>query len=178
MGLKVTLVCGHDNTRFLTGRAIRRSNCNVPFDSTMSPIPTSKARRAGNPRHDADTPRKNAPIARSSPWGWCSMPVDSCVARRSSPATCANITRWPRCSTRSMRRALRQTLRGRAHQALRRAIETAYAETTRQDLAAHRPAQSSKPRHRPALRHRTRHRQDRPARQRRALHPPPPQPAR
>ena len=38
-------------------------------------------------------------------WGWCSMPAASCVAHRSSPATCANITRWPRCSTRSTPRA-------------------------------------------------------------------------
>ena len=37
--------------------------------------------------------------------GWCSMPAASCVARRSSPATCANITRWPSCSTRSTPRA-------------------------------------------------------------------------
>ena len=27
------------------------------------------------------------------------MPAASCAARRSSPAMCANITRWPRCST-------------------------------------------------------------------------------
>ena len=71
------------------------------------------------------------------------------------------------------RRALRQTLRGRAHQALRRAIETSYPETTRQGLAAHWSAQSSKPRRRPALRRRTRHRQHRTTRHRRALHSPP-----
>ena len=58
------------------------------------PIPTSKARRADNPRPDADTPRKNAP-----PVGRRSRAPLKC-----SPATCA-ITRWPRCSTRSMPRA-------------------------------------------------------------------------
>ena len=56
------------------------------------------------------------------------------------------------------RRAIRQTLRGRAHQTLRRTLQTAYPETTRQGLAAYRSAQSSKPRRRPALRRRTRHR--------------------
>ena len=70
------------------------------------------------------------------------------------------------------RRALRQTLRGRAHQALPRAVQTSYPQTTRQGLAAYRSAQSSKPRRRPALRRRTRHRQDR-TRHGRAFHSPP-----
>ena len=53
---------------------------------------------------------------------------------------------------RAIRRALRQTLRGRAHQTLRRTLQTAYPETCRQGLAAHRSAKRKWPRRRPALR--------------------------
>ena len=48
--------------------------------------------------------RTNAPTARCSPW--CSMPAASCAAPKSSPATCANITPSPRCSTPSTPRAV------------------------------------------------------------------------
>ena len=54
---------------------------------------------SGQPNAGADTPRTNAPTARCSPWDWCSMPAASCATPKSSPATCANITRSPRCST-------------------------------------------------------------------------------
>ncbi len=56
------------------------------------------------------------------------------------------------------RRVLRPALRERAHRTLRGAVQTPDPDTTRQALAAHRPAQGDKPRHRPALRHRPRHR--------------------